>query len=60
MPTTAWSSRDRVRVTIAVTARNDTTDDYLDAVDVELQAPLADRSLIDAATGHEIVVDDRP
>jgi hypothetical protein len=44
-------------VTVAVTARNDTTDDCLDALTVELSSPLASRPLIDARSGDEIVVD---
>jgi hypothetical protein len=46
-------------VTIAVTARNDTTNDCLDALTVELSTPIADRPLIDATSGDEIVVDKR-
>jgi hypothetical protein len=44
-------------VTIAVTARNDTTDDCQDALTIELSSPLAGRLLIDAGSGDEIVVD---
>jgi hypothetical protein len=35
-------------VAVAVTARNDTTDDCLDALVIELASPLASRPLIDA------------
>lgn len=44
-------------VTVTITARNDTRDDCQDVVEVRLQAPLAGRPLIDAATGQVINVD---
>jgi hypothetical protein len=44
-------------VTVAVTARNDTTDDCQDALTIELSSSLASRPLIDARSGDEIIVD---
>jgi hypothetical protein len=44
------------RVTVTVTARNDTSDDCQDGVTVHLRRPLDERSLIDGVTGDLVPV----
>jgi hypothetical protein len=44
------------RVTVTVTARNDTSDDCLDGVTEQLRRPLGERSLVDGVTGDTVPV----
>ena len=46
-------------VTIAVTARNNTTDDCLDILTIQLASPLGERSVMDAFDGDALVIQPR-
>ena len=53
---TATTEESRDRVTVTVTARNNTTDDCSDLV-VHLDRPLGDRQLVDGATGEAVAIE---
>jgi hypothetical protein len=44
------------RVTVTITARGDTSDDCLDSVTLQLDAPLGDRVVVDGASGEVVPV----